>query len=163
MNAPYHLLSLFFRSALKPAALCLVLALVLPLALASAGCGRSGMPQPADKSKSFAWQEVSAKAAGDCLAFTGILSGAYEYFDGIRLEIAGISGPDDCPGCPFAPDEITELSAKDAGFNRADGSVGFSYCPRKANAYRWRMAGISRYNRLPHATMTDRLLIVTHE
>jgi hypothetical protein len=129
--------------------------------LVSLGCGRSGMPRPADESKNFSWKEVSAKPAGDCVVFEGSFEGAYEHFDGIRLEIAGISGPDDCPGCPFVPGEITELSARDAGFNPADGSLGFSYCPRKAGAYRWRLAGISRYNRLPHATMVDRLLIIT--
>ena len=123
------------------------------------GCGKTGMPVPRDQSKNFAWDEVDAKMVGACIAFTGNFKGAYENFDGIRLELDAIAGPDDCPGCPFVPDEVTEISPKEAGFNIEDGSVAFSYCPRKAEAYRWRLAGISIYNRLPHATMIDRMLV----
>ena len=124
------------------------------------GCGRTGLPRAPDESRSFAWEEVNAKIVGRCIAFTGAFSGAYQYVDGIRLEIDTLSGPEDCPGCPFVPDEVTELSPRDAGFNAKSGSVAFSYCPQPATAYRWRLAGISAYNRLPHATMIDRLLVV---
>lgn len=135
--------------------------LILLLALSAAGCGKKGLPQPRDNSKSFTWKEVEAKPVGDCLAFTGSFDGAYENFDGIRLELAPLNSPSDCPGCPFVPKEVTEISSRDAGFNRSTGTLGFSYCPQKAKAYRWRLAGISIFNRLPHATMTDRLLVVT--
>lgn len=140
----------------------------LSLALASAllfsaGCGKSGMPQPQDSSKNFTWETVDAEPAGKCLAFSGKLGGAYRYFDGIRLEIDALSGPEDCPGCPFVPSEVTELSPGEAGFNPKDGTIAFSYCPQPGKAYRWRLAGISVFNRLPHASMTDRLLVVTPE
>lgn len=127
------------------------------------GCGKKGFPQPQDASKSFTWKEVEAKAVGNCLAFTGSFEGAYENFDGIRLEIAPLNGPDDCPGCPFVPKEVTEISPRDAGFDRKTGTVAFSYCPQKGNAYRWRLAGISIFNRLPHAVMIDRLIVVSPE
>ena len=97
---------------------------------------------------------------GNCLAFTGSFEGEYRNFDGIRLEISRLNGPEDCPGCPFVPQEITELSVTDTGFDRKNGTIAFSYCPQKAAAYRWRLAGISVFNRLPHATMVDRLLVV---
>ncbi|MDL2216394.1 hypothetical protein LJB81_01510 [Desulfovibrio sp. OttesenSCG-928-M14] len=135
--------------------------LCLCVLLACTGCGRSGMPQPPSSSKTFSWDKVEAKMAGDCILFEGVFTGAYKHFDGIRLELAGLSGPDDCPGCPFVPEEVSELSPKDAGFDLDTGSVAFTYCPRKAQAYRWRLAGISNFNRLPHATMVDRLLIAT--
>lgn len=126
-----------------------------------AGCGKAGMPVPKDESRSFAWQTIEASMAGRCIAFTGELSGAYRYFDGVRLEIATLNGPEDCPGCPFVPSEVTELSTRDVNFNPKDGSIAFSYCPQTAKAYRWRLAAISVFNRMPHATMTDRFLVAS--
>ncbi|MDL2316688.1 hypothetical protein LJC59_06370 [Desulfovibrio sp. OttesenSCG-928-A18] len=135
-----------------------VLALVMLLGLGA--CGKTGFPEPQDPSRSFAWKEVNAKVIGRCLAFTGSFEGAYENFGGLRLEIAGLDGPDECPGCPFVPEETNEISPREAGFDRNSGSIAFSYCPQKARAYRWRLAGISVYSRLPHATMVDRLVVV---
>jgi hypothetical protein len=126
-----------------------------------AGCGKKGFPQPQDVSQMFSWKEVDAKAVGDCLAFTGALEGEYRNFDGIRLEISRLNGPEDCPGCPFVPQEVTELSAREAGFDRESGEIAFSYCPQRALAYRWRLAAVSLHTRLPHAAMPDRLLVVT--
>lgn len=138
-----------------------VIACVLLLVFFQHGCGKTGYPQARDEARNFSWQEVEAKMVGRCIAFTGSFEGAHQYFDGIRLELDSVSGPEDCPGCPFIPDEITELSPKEAGFDPATGSIAFSYCPQPAPAYRWRLAGISAFNRLPHATMVDRLLVVT--
>lgn len=138
----------------------LIACLGLLCLLETAGCGKTGYPQPQDESRSFRWKESDAKAVGDCLAFTGSFEGQYQNFDGIRLEIARLNGPEDCPGCPFVPQEVTELSPGEAGFDRQNGTIAFSYCPQKAKAYRWRMAAISIFNRLPHATMTDRLIVV---
>lgn len=124
-------------------------------------CGKAGMPVPKDESRSFAWESVEASMAGRCIAFTGELSGAYRYFDGILLEIATLNGPEDCPGCPFVPSEVTELSTRDVNFKPNDGTIAFSYCPQTAKAYRWRLAAISVFNRMPHATMTDRFLVAS--
>ena len=132
-----------------------ILCLLLP-----AGCGKKGYPQPQDASKNFHWQNVEARLVGNCLAFTGTFEGEYRNFDGLRLEIARLNGVEDCPGCPFVPQEIVDFSPKDAGFDRKTGAVAFSYCPRKAGAYRWRITGISIFSRMPHATMPDRLLVV---
>lgn len=141
----------------------LFLLLCLAFSLVCAGCGKKGLPIPEDSSRSFSWQSVEAKVVGSCVVFSGAFEGAYENFDGLRLEIAQVSGPDDCPGCPFVAKEVTEISPRDAGFDRNTGSLSFSYCPEPANAYRWRLAGISRFNRLPHATMNDRIVIVNPE
>lgn len=137
-----------------------LLCIGLALLLAPGGCGKGGMPQPVDTSRNFSWKEVDAAPAGGCLAFTGSFEGAYENFAGLRVEIAALAGPEDCPGCPFVPDKVVEISAAMAGFDPQKGSIGFSYCPRKSPAYRWRLAGINKYSRLPHADMTDRLLVV---
>ncbi len=134
--------------------------LALCLLCLAAGCGKKGMPQPADTSKSFQWKEVQAKAVGNCMAFTGSFSGAYRNFDGVRLEIAGVNGPEDCPGCPFVPKEVVELSPAEAGFDKDKGTIAFSYCPIKAKAQRWRIAGISVYNRLPHTVSLEQMLVM---
>ena len=140
---------------------CLMLCCIL--GLSAAACGKKGFPEPKDASRSFFWKETEAKVVGNCIAFTGSFEGAYENFDGIRLELSSLQGIDDCPGCPFVPKEITELSPRETGFNRKDGTVAFSYCPQPGNAYRWRLAGISKFNRLPHATMSDRMIMVNPE
>ena len=128
--------------------------------LALSGCGKKGFPQPQDPSKNFSWKEVDAKIVGNCLAFTGSFEGAHRNFDGIRLEIARLNGPEDCPGCPFVAQEVHEFSPAEAGFNPKDGTIAFSYCPRKSKAYRWKLAAMSIFNRLPHAVMVERLLVV---
>jgi hypothetical protein len=139
------------------ASACLVLALLF------SACGKTGYPQAADGDLSFTWLESGAAPAGRCASFTGKLGGALQNFGGIRLELEGLNSTADCPGCPFVADEAAELSPADAGFNSTNGDIGFSYCPRPAAAYRWRMIAMSTLNRLPHAVMTDRLLIVSPE
>jgi hypothetical protein len=145
---------------LRPLGLCLLL---LCLIVALNGCGKTGYPVPPDRSRSFAWERTNAEPAGPCIAFTGSFSGAHKHFNGIRLELQALRSIDDCVGCPFTPDEVVELSPREAGFNPDDGSVAFSYCPKKsAPVYRWSMAGISEYSRMPHAVMVgDRLLVLT--
>lgn len=151
--------SKFLRRVLRIFGSMAVISACLVLLYSLAGCGKAGMPVPKGESRSFAWESTEAAMAGRCIAFRAQLSGAYRYFDGVRLEIATLQGPEDCPGCPFVPTEVTELSTRDVGFNPNDGSIGFSYCPQTANAYRWRLAAISVFNRMPHATMTDRFLV----
>ena len=125
-------------------------------------CGKTGYPVPPDKSRAFTWESTDAQPAGACIAFTGSFNGAYQHFNGIRLELQALSSLEDCPGCPFTPEEAVEIPPRDSGFNADDGTVAFSYCPRKsAPVYRWRMSGISEYSNLPHASMLgDRLLVM---
>lgn len=140
-----------------------LLSLLCLALLVAVACGKKGYPVPRDSSRSFSWKEVEVKAIGSCLAFSGSFEGAFENFDGVRLEVAPLSGPEDCPGCPFVAQDVMEFSPKDAGFDRKTGTMSFSYCPQPANAYRWRIAGISIFNRLPHATMNDRIVIINHD
>jgi hypothetical protein len=135
----------------------------LILALLFSACGKTGYPQAADGDLSLTWLESGAAPAGRCASFTGKLGGALRNFGGIRLELEGLNSTADCPGCPFIADEAAELSPADAGFDGVSGEIGFSYCPRPAAAYRWRMIAMSALSRLPHAVMTDRLLIVSPE
>ena len=114
------------------------------------GCGKKDMPVPNDPARNFSWEQVDASKSGNCLALSGKFTGAYENLDSLRLELAPVSGPEDCPGCPFVPKEILYFSRSEAGFNQDTGAIGFSYCPKPAAAYRWRLTGISIFNRLPH-------------
>ncbi len=136
------------------------LLLLFCLFLASA-CGKEGLPQPQDASRTFSWEEVNAKPTGNCLTFTGKLTGAYDHFNGIRLETAPVNGPDDCPGCPFVPKEIVAFTPAQSGFNPDTGEIVLAYCPQPALSHRWRIIGVDVYNSLPHAVSTVRLTVMT--
>lgn len=126
----------------------------LPLVLlcaALAACGKSGLPNPGDPTKAFNWQTYEAKTIGSCLAFSGKLEGAYSNLDAVRLELAPINDDSDCPGCPFVAKETVTFSPKEAGLERNSGAYSFSYCPSKAQAFRWRLVGINIYSSLPYA------------
>ncbi|MDR0826501.1 MAG: hypothetical protein LBN33_01295 [Desulfovibrio sp.] len=134
--------------------------LVFLLALAVVACGKTGYPTPSDQSQAFSWQEAKAVAVGECIAFSGKLAGSYQNFKGLRLELDGLRDPEECPGCPFVADEVTELAPADAGFNPTTGDLGFSYCPRNAQAFRWRMNARNVFNNLANASTLERLLIM---
>ncbi len=114
-------------------------------------CGKAGLPDPGDPSKSFAWKSYEAKPIGNCLAFSGVLSGAYNNLDSLRLELEPVDGPEDCPGCPFVARDIVEFSPREAGLERTTGNISFSYCPNPAPAFRWRLVGLNVYTSLPYA------------
>jgi hypothetical protein len=125
--------------------------LLLCCLLAPTACGKKDPPEPRDSSKTFRWTAVNAEITGPCLGFSGALEGAHGNLNSVRLELAAVNGPEDCPGCPFVPREITQFSPSEAGFDPAGGEVAFAYCPAPAMAYRWRLIGINIYTSLPHA------------
>jgi hypothetical protein len=125
--------------------------LLLFCLLALSACGKKDPPEPRDSSRTFRWTEVSAGMNGPCLVFSGSLEGAYANLDSVRMELAAVNGPEDCPGCPFVPREIAQFPRAEAGFDPDSGEVVFAYCPAPAMAYRWRLIGISIYTSLPHA------------
>lgn len=125
-----------------------------------AACGKEGMPQPRDTAKAFTWKSVTAKESGNCIIFTGLFEGAHENLDQIRLELASVNGPEDCPECPFVPKEIVFFSKQEAGYNDSLGEIRFSYCPKKAPAYRWRLSGVSIFNSIPHSISSVRVIVM---
>ncbi|MDR0338814.1 MAG: hypothetical protein LBH65_00895 [Desulfovibrio sp.] len=149
--------TLRFRRAATAALLCLA-----ALSLCNA-CGKSGYPSPRDHGAVFTWSMVEAVMVGNCIAFSGAFAGAYKYFDGVRVELSRLNDPGDCPGCPFVTEEVAEIPLREAGFDEELGTLSFTYCPRPANAYRWRLAAMSKNSKLPHATMIDRLVITAPE
>ncbi len=143
------------RRALLLFAVCLTLLL--------SACGKKGRPVPKDPARNFTWQSLEATPSGNCLAFSGTLAGAYSNLESLRLEIAPVTGADDCPGCPFVPKEVISLSRDEAGFNQENGGIGFSYCPKPAPAHRWRLAGVSTFNRLPHNISPVKMTIMDQQ
>lgn len=131
------------------------------LAFALGACGKKGDPEPSDPKKAFAWKEAEMTSTNYCLTFSGVLEGAYDNLDYVRLELAAVDGPEDCPGCPFVPGEIHTMSPSQAGFDSRTGTVSFTYCPFKAPAYRWRVSGVNVYRNLPHTVTKEELLQLT--
>ena len=133
---------------------------LLGVAILATGCGKTGMPKPKDGSESFEITSTEATPSKNCLTISGLVTGAFRNLDALRLEVSAINGPEDCPGCPFVPSEVEQLSRKDINLNLEDGSFGFTYCPQKAPAYRWRVAGISKYNTIPNSVTFDKMVIM---
>ncbi len=140
----------------------ILLALLLAvIAGFGASCGKKGDPEPQDLSKAFTWKEDSASSVNYCFVFSGALDGAYGNLDHLRLELAAVSGPEDCPGCPFVPGEIQVLTPAEAGFDSINGTVSFTYCPKQSPAYRWRVSAINIHKNLPFAATQEQMLIMT--
>ena len=149
-----QLFNTFLARTATPLLLCFCLFL-------AAACGKEGLPQPQDDSRTFSWETTSARITGQCLTFIGKLKGAYGNFNGIRLEVAQVNGPEDCPGCPFVPREILNFSPSQSGFDSDTGSITLTYCPKTAPAYRWRLIGMNAYVSLPHAVSPVKMTVVT--
>ncbi len=95
--------------------LCLFLA-ALP------ACGIKGDPKPRQSSRSFVWQEVGITPAGSCLDVNAVMSGVYGNLSGVMLELSGVNGPEDCPGCPFLPSETYTVDNFERLFNQQNGT-----------------------------------------
>lgn len=144
----------------KPTVFCFLLLGLCIFVLAATGCGKKGDPEPKDPQKAFAWKEVSMSSVNYCLNFSGTLDGAYGNLDYIRLDLAAVDGPEDCPGCPFVPGETHTMSPEQVQFNSKAGTVNFTYCPLRAQAYRWQVSGVNVYRSLPHAVTQEGLLVL---
>lgn len=125
---------------------------LLGLLLICAACGKVGDPQPRQNSRSFVWQEVRVTPVNNCLDIRAAMSGVYGNLHSVRLELDGVSGPDDCPACPFHPSETYVLEDLKQSFNSSTGELHFSYCPREtAPLYRYRLIGINIFDTSQHA------------
>lgn len=127
-----------------------LLSLLVLLALATA-CGKKGFPQPDDPERKFTIAAVEARAEGHCLVIQAQFEGAYGNIEELRLDLEGSSLEDACLPCPFVPNETEFFSRHDVTFDIQTGALSFSYCPKPADIYRWRLSGISRFSSIPHA------------
>ena len=119
--------------------------------VAVTACGKYGPPQPQDPKRNFSFAATQANVSGNCLNFTTQVEGAYENIDRIRLELSPVNSEDDCPTCPFSADEVIFFMPNETKMDASNGELTFSYCPKPAKAYRWRILGISRFSSIPHA------------
>lgn len=128
----------------------LLLALIALLGVATA-CGKKGFPQPDDPERKFRIAAAEARVEGHCLIIQAQLEGAYANIEALRLDVEGSSLEDACLPCPFVPNETEHFSRHDVTFDIQTGLLSFSYCPKPAEIYRWRLSGISRFSSIPHA------------
>jgi len=122
-----------------------------------AGCGKKGWPQPRDTSDSFSWVRANATPASGCIRVEAELNGNLRNIEYIALELQTAGSAEDCPTCPFNPNERVEYHPEDLGITSQQGAFSTLYCPtRKSDAYRWRLVGVNVYGTLEHATSTVR-------
>lgn len=125
------------------------------------GCGKSGMPVPKKTQDMFAITEPGIAVIGNCFAARGTVTGAIANVDTVMIEIAPILSYDDCPGCPFVPQEYSEFSASGIQLDQETGQFMLSFCPTvSAPMYRWRLVGKNVFLGLPHATTTPQVVVV---
>ncbi|MDR2891944.1 MAG: hypothetical protein LBV80_02505 [Deltaproteobacteria bacterium] len=141
------------KKILPLSALCLLLAILFTLP----ACGVKGDPKPRQSSRSFVWQEVTITSAGACLDVNAVMSGVYTNLSAVMLELSEVNGPQDCPGCPFLPSETYTVDNFDRLFNRQNGTLRFSYCPRTPTAmsYRARLIGANVFDSSRHAVSPE--------
>ena len=145
----------------RPTNILIFAALALCLALPLHGCGKTGDPKPRKSSRSFVWQQVDITPAGRCLEVNAVMSGVYTNLSSVILELDGVSGPEDCPGCPFLPSENYTSDKLSDIFNPNTGTLKFSYCPRQeADAYRARLVGTNIYDTTRHAVSMERMVVM---
>ena len=141
----------------------LILVTVVCLAVLC-GCGKSGMPSPKKTQDTFTITGAGISVMGDCLVARGTATGAIDNMSAVSIEVAAIQSYDDCPGCPFVPQEYSELAASDIQLDLESGGFMFSYCPAtSAPMYRWRLVGKNIFPGLPYATTTPQIVIMRGE
>ena len=113
----------------KPLRALFAAALTLCLLVPLVGCGKEGPPKPRKSSRSFVWQQVDITPVGNCLEVNAIMSGVYTNLSPVILEIDGVSGPEDCPGCPFQPSETYSSDKPSEISNPNTGTLRFFSCP----------------------------------
>ena len=116
-----------------------------------AACGKYGPPQPQDPKRNFSFAATQANVSGNCLNFITQVEGAHQNIDRIRLELSPVNFDEDCPTCPFSADEVVYFMPSETKMDASNGELTFSYCPKPAKGYRWRILGVSRFSTVPHA------------
>ena len=130
---------------------CIRLLLLVCCVAALAACGKYGPPQPQDPKRNFSFVVTQAIVSGNCLNFITQVEGAHQNIDRIRLELSAVNSEEDCPTCPFSADEVVFFMPNETKMDASNGELTFSYCPKPAKAYRWRILGVSRFSTVPHA------------
>ena len=136
------------------------LTILLTLLVASTliACGKKELPVPQDARNLFAWKAAKGEtfvSADDgtprnCLAVTADLTGSDRHVARYLLEVEPRTA-DICPGCPFMPEEIVEVTPETIIKSGDVTRMTFAYCPRNStDSYRWRLAAHSTFASVPY-------------
>lgn len=135
--------------------------IIILVAGSLAGCGKAGPPRPPKNTRAFVWQNISADPSLLCLDVHATMSGMYSNLSAVVLELSAVSGPEDCPGCPFLTTEEHTVADLNSVFNPNTGTLHFSYCPvRTAPAYRYRLIGKNKHNTTQHAVSPESFVVM---
>jgi hypothetical protein len=113
-----------------------VVAGLLGLLLVMSGCGKKENPRMQDLSPPVAISNIEASREGDSVRLRFTATGNVEDIVSVRIVRNKIGiGAGECPGCPRAYEQITELTPKDLqaagsgkGYSYRDYSVERGYC-----------------------------------
>ncbi len=121
------------------------------------GCGKKAWPQPKNSSDTFHWIRASARPENGCIRVTAQLEGNLRNVDYVALELQTAGTAEDCPTCPFNPNERVEFMPAQIGLSSEQGALSTLYCPkRESSAYRWRLVGVNLHSSLEHALSSVR-------
>jgi hypothetical protein len=98
------------RTSARTAELLLLLALLT--AMLAAGCGHKAWPRAQAAQDAFAWKDVEAARAADCVTVSGMLQGGYANLDAITVQIEEMD-EEPCLACPFSPQRSLLLNPAD--------------------------------------------------
>lgn len=121
-------------------------------------CGKKELPVPQDARNLFAWKAAKGETfvsvengtPRNCLSVTADLTGSARHVARYLLEVEPGTA-DICPGCPFMPEEIVEVTPESIISAGDVTRMTFAYCPRNStDNYRWRLAAHSTFASVPY-------------
>ncbi|HIU17387.1 MAG TPA: hypothetical protein IAB01_02925 [Candidatus Avidesulfovibrio excrementigallinarum] len=121
-------------------------------------CGKKELPVPQDARNLFAWKAAKGETfvsvengtPRNCLSVTADLTGSARHVARYLLEVEPRTA-DICPGCPFMPEEIVEVTPESIISAGDVTRMTFVYCPRNStDNYRWRLAAHSTFASVPY-------------
>ena len=121
-------------------------------------CGKKELPVPQDARNLFAWKAAKGETfvsvengtPRNCLSVTADLTGSARHVARYLLEVEPRTA-DICPGCPFMPEEIVEVTPESIISAGDVTRMTFAYCPRNStDNYRWRLAAHSTFASVPY-------------
>lgn len=124
-----------------------VSSVLLFLLVWTTGCGLKVWPEPRAEEDRFAWEAVSLSAGENCLEIRATLTGAYENLARVELELA--PRDEDCPSCPFQPQQTHVFTMNDPEITRQGSSLTLLACQLpETTGFRWRIVGYNVHSSL---------------
>jgi hypothetical protein len=113
----------------------------------TAGCGLKLWPEPRAEEDRFAWEDIAFTSRETCLEIRAGLTGAYGNLVRVELELA--PSDEDCPSCPFQPQQTLAFEMDDPEITRTGSSLTLLYCQlSESTGFRWRIVGYNVHSSL---------------